>query len=179
MKEVTLAKRYARALAGLGKGAPLAQIEKDLLQSAHAFQENRELQIALENPAFSKPVREKLLQRLSQAFDWNPEVQKFLILLVRRGRMSLLPRIAEAFSGWVDEVMGRLRAEIVSARSLNSSAEEKLRVALLEVFGRKEVLLQTHVDSNLLAGFRAKVGGRFFEGSIRDRLEQLQVELQK
>ncbi|MBI4208107.1 MAG: ATP synthase F1 subunit delta [Deltaproteobacteria bacterium] len=178
MKEVTLARRYARALVDLGReGARLLKIENDLVQLARTFQGNRELRIALENPAFSKPVREGLLQKLSQTLGWSSDLEKFLILLVREERIALLPRIAVAFSEWVDQALGRLRAEIVSAQPLDRSAEEKLRKALLEVFGRKEALLQIQVDPSLLAGFRAKVGGRFFEGSARGQLEQLKVVL--
>jgi F-type H+-transporting ATPase subunit delta len=178
VKEVTLAKRYARALVDLGREEErLSKIEGDLVQLARTFQENRELQIALENPAFSKPVREGLLQKLSQTLGWSSDLEKFLILLVREGRIALLPRIAGAFSEWVDQALGRLRAEIVSAQPLDRSAEEKLRNALLEVFGRKEALLQVQVDPTLLAGFRAKVVGRFFEGSVRGQLERLKEVL--
>ncbi len=75
-----------------------------------------------------------------------------------------------------DEAAGRTRARIVSASPLSDAQRSRLRSALAARTGL-QVDLEESVDSSLLGGAVASVGGLVFDGSLRTQLEQLRSSL--
>jgi F-type H+-transporting ATPase subunit delta len=100
----------------------------------------------------------------------------FLAVLVRHGRVGLLPRIAEEFASLADSAAGFLTAEVRTARLLDAEQRERLSQALSRVTGIGVRLRQT-VDPELLAGASVTVGGRTFDGSVAGGLERLRHRL--
>lgn len=181
MRGATLARRYARAFLLLARGEEgrLSRLENELTTFAELFGTSRDLRVALENPGFPKAVREELVKKMGESFGFDSDFQNFLLLLIREGRIALLPKVSEIFCSLVDEVCGRLHADIVSARPLSREQEESLRSALSKIFADQEILLNIRTDEDLISGFRVRVGSRVFEGSVRNALESLRHELHR
>ena len=77
-----------------------------------------------------------------------------------------------------EEAAGRIKAQISSARPLDAGQLEALRQALTRRIGT-EVAIESEVDSSLIGGVVARVGGLLLDGSIRSQLDKLSERLRK
>ncbi len=173
----SIARRYARALFAIG--ADKAQFEafgSEVSSLAALFTGSAELRQALENPVFQMSQRRRVLERLLPQVAPSPDVQKFALLLLERRRITLLPRIAEAFSRLTDERLGRLRATITSPKALDAGTVASVTRALESRTGKK-ILAETRIDPGLIGGIVAQVGDLIFDGSLRARLDALRARV--
>ena len=130
----------------------------------------------LESPKFHFEDKVRLLsERLG---DINPLALNLVYLLVARGRLSMVGDIADGFERLLDSYRGIEQAEIATAIPLDD--EDKLRLGehLGAIVGRK-VVLKSEVDSGLIGGIVARIGGKLLDGSTRSKLAALKRELMK
>jgi len=128
----------------------------------------------LESPKFHFDNKVRLLsERLG---DINPLALNLVYLLVARGRLSMMGDIADGFERLLDSYRGIEQAEITTAIPLDD--EDKLRLGehLGAIVGKK-VVVKPKVDSSLIGGIVARIGGKLLDGSTRSRLEALKREL--
>src|SRR5262249_13749432 len=119
-----------------------------------------------------RAVLEKLLPRVAP----TPEVQRFVLLLLDRRRIVLLPAIARAYRDMTDAHLGRVRAQVTSAEPLAAPMLDRVRRSLEQRTG-KQVIVETAVDPGLLGGIVARVGDLVLDGSVRTQLEDLRAKL--
>ena len=174
-----LGKRYASALMDLATAADsVDRIGRDLRDAAATYADSRELRSLFENPSFSQDVRRGILKEIAAQAKMHDHVRDLLQLLSDRHRMSSLPEIADAYDALAEQRSGRLRAEVVSATELPDSYYTELASALSGLTG-KEVEVVKGTDPSLLGGVVTKIGDQVYDGSLRNRLAELQDELLK
>ncbi|MFC1916598.1 ATP synthase F1 subunit delta [Chloroflexota bacterium] len=128
----------------------------------------------LESPKFHFSDKARLLsERLG---DVNPLILNLVYLLVARGRLSMAGDIVDGFERLLDSYHGIEQAEVITAIPLDE--EDKLRLGehLSGMVGKK-VVLTPRVDSSLIGGIIARIGGKLLDGSTRSQLLALKKEL--
>jgi len=100
----------------------------------------------------------------------------FLRVLVRHGRMELLPVINEVVVRLQETAAGRQRVKVRSARLLTSKARADIVAALNARFGF-DPILEESIDPQLLGGVVLQIGDTVFDSSLRSRLKALQGRL--
>jgi len=108
----------------------------------------------------------------------NPLALNLVYLLADRGRLAMIGDIADDYQRLLDNYRGIAPAEVVTAIPLDEEDKLKLAEHLGAVVGRK-VALKTEVDSRLIGGIIARIGGKLLDGSTRSQLEALKKELGK
>jgi len=103
-------------------------------------------------------------------------VQRFVLLLLDRSRIVLLPAIARAYQAMADDHVGRVRAQVTSAEPLTQVALDRVRRSLEQRTGKK-VVMETAVDPELIGGLVARVGDLVLDGSVRTQLADLRTKL--
>ena len=117
----SVARRYARALFGIGVDAgKFEALGDELGELATLWNESDELRQALENPVFKPAEKRAVLESILPQVAPTPEVQRFVLLLLDRRRIVLLPAIARAYRDLTDAHVGRVRAEVISAEALTA-----------------------------------------------------------
>jgi F-type H+-transporting ATPase subunit delta len=173
----SVARRYARALFGMGvDGGNFEALGREIGDFAELLSSSPELGQALANPVFSGTEKRSVLEQLLPRVTPTPAVQRFVMLLLERGRIVLLPAIARAYRDMMDLHLGRVRAKVTSAQPLDAGALDRVRRALEQRTG-KQVLLETAVDPELVGGLVARVGDLVLDGSVRTQLEDLRAKL--
>jgi F-type H+-transporting ATPase subunit delta len=97
-------------------------------------------------------------------------------LMLRRGRIDQLPRIAAEFRRLDDARQGITVATATSAAPLTPDEQTALMGRLEQMTGGR-VRLDVQVDPSLLGGLIVRVGDRLIDGSVRGRLERLRNRL--
>ena len=168
------AKRYAQAVFNIAlEREELDRWQSDLRKMA-SLGEDAAFVAFLESPKLHFDDKARLLsERLG---DINPLALNLAYLLVARGRLAMVGDIADEYQRLLDSYRGIEQAEVTTAIPLDD--EDKIRLAehLGAVVGKK-VVLKPEVDSSLIGGIIARIGGKLLDGSTRSRLRALKKEL--
>lgn len=172
-----VARIYAQALYDIGdaKGT-LAELEGELDAVSGVIADlDRDLRIFIEMPQF--PRNEKW-QVLRTAFEGrvSRDILGLLHVLVARRREKLIADIAFEFSELVNEGLGRVQAEVITARELDDELLAALR-RVLEDSTRREVVLDQRVDPGMIGGVRVSLGDLVVDGTTRRALNDLRRSL--
>jgi F-type H+-transporting ATPase subunit delta len=103
-------------------------------------------------------------------------VMNLIGLMLRRGRIQELPRLAAEFRRLDNARQGITVATATSASPL-SPDEIQAITERMEQFTGGRVELDIQVDPSLLGGLVVRVGDRLIDGSVRSRLERLRNQL--
>jgi|SRR5690348_15611137 len=171
----TAARRYAEAAFEVAtRDDTLERWRTELDVAAQLAGDERSLEV-LANPAIPGDERAAALRGLLGKRVSEP-VQNLVQLMLRRGRIRELPRIASEFRRLDDRRQNIVHATATSATELTRD-EVRALVARLEQQTGGRVALEEEVDPSLLGGLIVRVGDRLIDGSVRGRLERLRNQL--
>jgi len=174
MLNAGLAKRYARALLNaVTKGEAVEKTAEDLKMVLQTCAGNGDLHACLASPIVLMPVKQKIINGLFAGKTESLTVD-FLNLLLEKRRFDLLPEISGALDELIDEMRGRTRVSIVSARPVNDQERDYLHERL-EKWLKQSVQLAIEINPSLLCGIQIRVGDRFYDGSGLGRLAQIRA----
>lgn len=179
MKNLTIARRYAKALLIVGKEDGQAETYGDELDGfAKLMAKEKELEQAITNPLYGASGRKKVLETVSDKVGVSKIVASFLLLLFDKGRFDFLSVINDFYQKLADELKGVLRASLVSASELPSETVEKIRTTLSKRTG-KDIILQVEQDPSLIGGIVSKIGDLVLDGSIKSQLLNMRESLKR
>jgi F-type H+-transporting ATPase subunit delta len=84
--------------------------------------------------------------------------------------------IADEYQRLLDSYHGIEPAEVITAVPLGDEDRLRLGERIGTVVGKK-VVIKPEVDSSIIGGFIARIGGKLLDGSTRSKLEALKREL--
>lgn len=179
MKNLAIARRYAKALLLIGKQDGKAEVYREELTGIAAMMASqKQLEQAVCNPLYVASGRKRVLEALIGKLNLSPVMKAFLLLLFDRRRISLLDSIDENYQKLADELKGIARASVVSATELAAETIEKIRAALSRRTG-KSVVLQVEQDPGLIGGIVTRIGDLVLDGSIRTQLLNMSESLKR
>lgn len=174
-----IARRYARALFGLGEEvAEPSVLLGDLDEFCEAIEASEDLARIMYTPIHPRAERRAVVAEVARRLGLRDESRAFLMILVDENRTRLLDEVRKSLSELVEEAAGRVTARVTSARDLAEPELESIRQALSRRLGA-EVRLETAVDPELIGGVVAQVGDQLFDGSVRTQLVALGESLRK
>jgi F-type H+-transporting ATPase subunit delta len=169
------ARRYAEAAFEVGTRDGTLETWRAELDAGAARLGGEEVMHVLANPAIPIEQRANALTGLL-ADTASAPVQNLIQLLLRRGRIEQLPRVAAEFRRLDDRRQGITHATATSATALTPDEVRALSARLEQSTGGR-VALDVQVDPSLLGGLVVRVGDRLIDGSVRGRLERLRNQL--
>ena len=169
MRDTTIARNYAQALLALARKADdLAAWGRMIDDVASAIERDDRLRRFLEAPQISADQKNAVL---SKAFeDRAPRLfLRYLQRLVKNRRQMLIPEIATEYRDLVDEVEGRVHAQVTLAKPVDEEQRAVIARYLTDTLGRP-VVPQVRINPNILGGIVVRIGDRVMDGSVRRRL---------
>ncbi|MCL4503034.1 MAG: F0F1 ATP synthase subunit delta [Deltaproteobacteria bacterium] len=179
MIDLTVARRYAKALLTLGKeDGKYKEYGEGISGFAALMQREPELRDALLNPVHSQEDRHKLLLRMIELLQMSPMVANLLQLMFDKHRLDALDGVAQAYQQLVDEVENVSRAKVKTAIFLDDATQERLRQTMEKLTG-STVVMEVEEDPSIIGGIVARVGDLVLDGSVRTQINSLRESLIK
>ena len=179
MKNLAIARRYAKALLLIGKEDGQAEIYRQELEGlARLIGNEKALFQALTNPLYDAAGRRKVLATVIDKLNLSKVMTSFLMLLFDKGRIGFISDINEFYQKLVDELKGVARASLISATELTSEAIEKIRISLSKRTG-KDIVLEVEQDPGLIGGIVTRIGDLVLDGSIKTQLLNMRETLKR
>ena len=169
--------QYATALAdiALEQGAS-EPVKKQLEEFDAAYAESAELRNVLANPAVELSAKHGVIEKLAARMGASRIVRNFLFVVVDHQRTHLLPEILQAFEEVLRQRQGVAEAEVTSAAELTAPQRSQLQQTLERLTGRK-IQAKYSLDPALLGGALVRIGDTIYDGSVRNRLNQMRARL--
>jgi F-type H+-transporting ATPase subunit delta len=168
------ARRYSQAVFNIARERNELDRWKSDLGKIASVGEDATFVALLENPKIRFEDKARLLSE--QLGDVTPLALNLVYLLVTRGRVSMIGEIADEYQRLLDSYHGIERAEVTTAVALDDKEKQRLEEQLGVVVGKK-VVLEPKVDSSLISGIVARVGGKLLDGSTHSKLMALKNAL--
>ena len=170
----TAPRRYADAAFEIGLRDGTVEVWRRELDAAAEIAADETVHAVLANPAIPLEKRLDVAQRVFA--NLSQPVRNLILLLVRRGRIEQLPRVAAEFARRDDERNGLTHAIATSAVPLGPDEVRAITARLEQLTGAR-VALETNVEPAILGGVVVRIGDRLIDGSVRGRLERLRNQL--
>ncbi len=179
MKNLVIARRYAKALLLIGKGDGQAESYRTELERLTSLIEKEEaLKQVISNPLYEASARKKVLTAVIDKLDLSIVMKSFLLLLFDKGRFGFIGNIGEFYQKLADELKGVARASLISATELSSDAIEKIRNSLSKMTNT-DVILDVGQDPSLIGGVVTRIGDLVLDGSIKTQLLNMRESLKR
>ena len=120
-------------------------------------------------------VRQILKDPDSMPKELEPELSRFVALLVRNKRLEYVKQILHRFTELYDASRGR---RLVSLRTAVPAPEMERRIKdLLQARLGGEVILTAEVDPSLIGGFTLTIDDKLLDASVSRQLEEIRRQL--
>jgi F-type H+-transporting ATPase subunit delta len=172
-----LAERYAAALFDLAEERRmLDEVAADLRQLRAMVQASPDLLRLIRSPILSRDDQSRGIRALAERADLSPLVRDFLAVVARNRRLFAIPAMIDAFLAELASRRGEVTAEVISAQPLSEAQLTALNEQLRRSSGSR-VSVDVRVDPALIGGLVVKLGSRMVDGSIRSKLQRLQLAM--
>jgi len=179
MKNLAIARRYAKALLLIGKeDGQIETYRKELEDFSALIQKQETLEQAINNPLYRAEGRKKVLRSVIEKLALSAVMKSFLSLLFDKGRFMNLSSINDFYQKLADELKGIARASLVSATELSSETVDKIRSTLSDKTG-KDIVLEVEQDPDLIGGIVTRIGDLVLDGSIKTQLLNMRESLKR
>jgi len=152
----------------------LQAVYGELSDFAAAVSDVPELRSALRNPELDPATKADLVDALIGGADQL--VRNFLRLTAEKGRIADIEEIAREFDRLMAAEERRLNVELTTALQLSDDDARGLAQQIEEASGRK-IEISRKVDPGLIGGLIVKLGSRMIDGSIKSKLQRLQLAM--
>ena len=163
----TTARRYAEAAFQIAERDDATERWLEDLDAVIPVLADERIARVLQNPAVPLDARQRVLD--ASLADRPAPVRNLVGLLLRRGRVDLLPLVAREFARLRDRRAGIVTAAVTSAAALEDDELRALTQRLEQMTGA-QVRLETGVDPGIIGGLVVRLGDRLIDGSVRGRL---------
>jgi F-type H+-transporting ATPase subunit delta len=172
---VTIARPYAEAAFKLAVENHTLQQWSDMLALIEAVVIHEDVTRRIGDPNVDEQALEGLiLGTLGERLDGQG--RNLVQVLVRNGRLELVPHIRGLYEELKREHEGVLEAKIISALPIGDEQVQPLVAALQKKYGRK-VSTQVEIDPELIGGARIIVGDKVIDATVRGRLDAMAAAL--
>lgn len=179
MKSLHAARSYAKALFELARERnQMDVIARELASVVDLVAADAALPQFLAQPGVSPAVKRAVAEEIAQRLGVSKLARDFLALVADHGRGDQLADILEAYRALVDADGGRVRARVRSAIALTDHERTALASRLGAAVG-KTVVVEERVDTELLGGLVAEVGGLVADGSLDGQLARIKERLER
>ena len=175
MKSASL--QYANALADIALAQGAAEpASKQLADFGAVYAESAELRNFLASPAVDRAAKHGVIEKLAERLGASKIIRNFLFVIVDHRRTHILPEIIAAFQDVIRRRQGIAEAEISSAVELSATQKAEFAFTLERLIG-KRVESKFLLEPGLLGGAVIRLGDTIYDGSLRNRLNELRARL--
>lgn len=153
----------------------IAVVDQNLKLLSEALRGHSELKSLIEHPVISVEEKVKIVENVFGEH-LEPLVIRFLRILFARRRSAYVQVVYTHFHTLAEEARGRVTVEVESAFPMDEEQTRRIAERISLVLN-KEANVVIRVNPDLVAGYRAKVGNRVLDATVRGALEQFSQKL--
>ena len=177
MNRSIIVTRYARSLVKLvretGQGSQVCAQSEVLVKALRELPELRRMVTAADD-VVSSPEKMKLLQG-ALAKEMSPDLDRFLTLLNRNGRMDMVEDILRDFTDLYHRSVGIRKAHLTTVTEPSGQLLQRLKTLVKQKTG-DDAIIEVDVDPSLIGGFVFDIDDYLLDASVKRQLDQIREQ---
>lgn len=170
--------RYARALLKASTEAKLEdKVYGEMSTLAQSYIDVARLRSAIDNPMLAAKKKKELLVAACGG-KVSDIMSKFLDLVLREGRESVLQFIANSFVTLYRQQKNIIRGSLTTAVAVSPQTEMKVR-RMVEARTNGTVEFQTEVNPDIIGGFVLEYDTYRLDASVKSQLRSILTQIRK
>ena len=170
-------KSYALALYELAReNSELDKIQDEINGLKVLLNKSPDFKRMILNPTVSKEEKNKVINQMSDKYNFCQTLKKFLGFLTVKNRLFFLNQIIDSFLNLVSSNKGELKAKLISSKELSKIEIERISKELSKDF-RSELNIEYKYDPDLIGGLTIQVGSVMVDTSIKTKLNKLEKNM--
>ena len=173
----TSASRYSLALFELAKeNNVLSEVEDHSFAIINLIEASEDFRSLIKDPTNTINNQLGSLKKISEQYQLNKLLAKFLSFLVSKRRFFYVEKILKNFIETCSKKRGEIKAELISAKELTDNEINSIKEELSKNFSSK-IKLNYKNDSSLIGGLIVQVGSTMVDTSIKNKLQQIENKM--
>ncbi len=175
MKSASL--QYANALADIALAQGAAEPTAGQLSDfGTSYTQSAELRTFLASPAVTIEAKHAVIEKIIAWLGASRILRNFLFIIADSHRTQLIPEIIASFQQVLRQRQGIAEAEIFSAVELSAAQKTEFAKTLTRLTGKK-IETKYSLDPALIGGAVVRIGDTIYDGSLRNRLNEMRTWL--
>ena len=172
-----IAQNYANALLSIAiDDNKVIEYQKEVKELAKIIKDNPDFLILIDSRFLSINERKEKVKEILEGF--SADIVSFVQIIVEHNRVNYLEDILQAFNTLCNESQDILEGLIYTAFPLDEKTLIKIKKKISQIEHR-DVDLITRIDPSLIGGVKVVINSHIYDGSIKNQLEQMQVDLSR
>ncbi len=178
MRDRKVATRYAGALLSSAKAqGKLEGVAESYASVMEVIAGNPQLVIFMNSPQVATQEKKDLLKSVFGE-KIEPVLLHFFDLLIDKNRIENARDIGEEFANQVEDEMGVMRAQVVTAVALTEDLSANLEAKLGALTGKK-IILEKKIEPAVIGGVCVTLKDQVLDGTVRTNLDLLRKKLEQ
>src|SRR5260370_36308802 len=155
---------------------PYTTLFRSLQDFGAAYTQSAELRTFLASPAVSVEAKHAVIEKIVARLGASKIIGNFLFVIADHRRTHLIPEVIAAFHQVIRQRQGVAEAEVSSAVELSAGQKKEMAATLARLTGKK-IETRYALDPALLGGAVVRIGDTIYDGSLRNRLNEMRARL--
>jgi len=173
MSASRIAQRYAKSL--IQQSLEMGNIDavKADVDSLMQLFDTKEFELMVKSPIINADKKKNIFKTIIGG-KVDILTEKFVEILINKGREAYLPGVVDAFDEQYDELKKRSKVAITTATPVDEGMLAELKTKIIESkVTHPDVVLSNEVNDDIIGGFVLDIADRQYDASVRGQLEQL------
>ncbi|MBQ6730966.1 MAG: F0F1 ATP synthase subunit delta [Bacilli bacterium] len=172
-----IAQNYATALLSIAiDDNKVIDYQKEVKELAKIIKDNPDFLMLIDSRFLSVNERKEKVAEILKGF--SRDIISFIQIIVEHNRVNYLEDILQAFNTLCNENRDILEGLIYTAFPLDEKTLIKIKNKISQI-EHHDVDLITRIDPSLIGGVKVVINSHIYDGSIKNQLEQMQVDLSR
>ena len=172
-----IASRYGIALYSIAVDRnEILSLQLEVKELRKILYENPDFIVLLGNSFLTQDEREGIVDKTLSSFD--KDIASLIKLLIRNNRVNYILDVLDEFNSLCNHYRNVEEGIVYSITPLDEQTKSILekKISQLE---NVEVELTNRLDTHLIGGLKVVINGHIYDGSIKNKLEQMKIDLLK
>ena len=172
-----IAQNYASALLSIAIDENrVVDYQKEVKELSKIIKDNPDFLLLLDSRFLTVSERKEKVSEILVNF--STDIINFIKIIVEHNRVNYLEDILKAFNTLCNENRDIVEGLIYTAFPLEEKTLLKIKDKISQIENR-DVDLITRIDPSLIGGVKVVINSHIYDGSIKNQLEQMQVDLSR
>ncbi len=179
MSNLRLADRYAKSLIDLStERGQLDKVREDMIYIQNLCKASAEFLNVLRSPIIKADQKENIILAVTKG-NVSELTGAFNTLLVKKGRESDLPAIANAFINQYNTIKGIHIVKLTTAMEVSEEMKKSIQQNVQKANNFDTVELETIVDASIIGGFKLSFNNKMVDASVANDLHEIKKQFTK
>ena len=173
MNEIT--QTYAEALFSLAlEEKKMSLLQEQVKELSSIIEDNSDFLMLLDSRFMGVNERKEIASKILKECD--EDLVSLIKVVIDHNRTNYIPEIFQAFNSLCNEYNGVMEGLLYSAYPLDKATINHIKKKISQI-EHHEVELLPKIDPNLIGGVKVVINSHVYDGSIKNQLEKMQVDL--